>query len=155
MSKRGLSLTIRESIQKENLNILPESVSPVILCFIVSIVFRWELKILPFFENTLNIDNLITRIRGGQIDRIDGLIRANDTANRFVLNPSGIVFAENARLDIGGWFFGSTAQQRACTLECTLGDPLPCLSIAQSGCRTRTHSGQWMVQGEEIAECNG
>lgn len=62
--------------------------------------------------NTPSITTIFSRVTGGNVSDIQGLISTVNTqklVSLFLMNPAGIVFGENARLNIGGSFVGTTA----------------------------------------------
>lgn len=65
-----------------------------------------------FTNNDPTVRNVINRVTGTSASQIDGLIAARGASpdfNVFLLNPNGIIFGANARLDIRGSFVATTA----------------------------------------------
>ena len=61
-----------------------------------------------YFNNPQGIESILTRVTGNDASDIMGTLGVNGNADLFLLNPNGIVFGENARLDVGGSFFATT-----------------------------------------------
>ncbi|HUK82255.1 MAG TPA: filamentous hemagglutinin N-terminal domain-containing protein [Verrucomicrobiae bacterium] len=62
------------------------------------------------FSGPNTIQNILSRVTSGNPSSIDGLIRSTISgANFFFINPKGIIFGPNAKLDVSGSFAASTA----------------------------------------------
>jgi filamentous hemagglutinin family protein len=61
------------------------------------------------FQSPIGISNIISRVTGLSPSNIEGTLGVTGNANLFLLNPNGILFGANARLDVGGSFIATTA----------------------------------------------
>ncbi len=64
-----------------------------------------------YFSNPNNIDRIITRVTGNDASDILGTLGVDGAADLFLMNPNGIIFGPNARLDLNGAFLATTADQ--------------------------------------------
>ena len=64
------------------------------------------------FSGPGTIDNVISRVTGGDISSIDGRLASSiPGASLWLFNPAGVVFGPNASLDVSGSFHVSTADE--------------------------------------------
>lgn len=62
-----------------------------------------------YFTNPTGIENILSRVTGGNPSEILGKLGVLGNANLFLINPNGIIFGPSSSLDINGSFVGSTA----------------------------------------------
>lgn len=70
------------------------------------------------FANPEGITNIFSRVTGSNISEIFGTLMVDGAANLFLINSNGIVFGENAAIDVRGSFIATTAE----TIEFNSGD---------------------------------
>ncbi|MBF0412020.1 MAG: filamentous hemagglutinin N-terminal domain-containing protein, partial [Desulfamplus sp.] len=64
------------------------------------------------FTGSDSIKNVISRVTGGGKSEIDGTLRSNvGKADFYFVNPSGVVFGENAKIDVPAAFHASTGNE--------------------------------------------
>jgi filamentous hemagglutinin family protein len=62
------------------------------------------------FQGPSNVQNILARVTGGGASSIDGTLRSEISgANLYFINPAGVMFGANAKLEISGSFAVTTA----------------------------------------------
>lgn len=64
------------------------------------------------FTGPETIENVISRVTGGEVSNIDGVLRSTvGSADFYFINPSGVVFGPNADVDVPAAFHVTTADE--------------------------------------------
>ncbi|MGK7888683.1 MAG: filamentous hemagglutinin N-terminal domain-containing protein [Leptolyngbyaceae cyanobacterium] len=62
-----------------------------------------------YFANPSGIQSIFSRVTGNDVSDILGTLGVDGNADLFLMNPNGIIFGNNAQLDIRGSFLATTA----------------------------------------------
>ena len=123
-----------------------------------------EFNILPgraaYFTNPVGIENIFSRVTGTNPSTLLGRIGVLGNANLFLINPNGIIFGPNARLDVRGSFFASTASAfnfaNGALFSATNPSPPPLLTInVPIGLQYGGNAGSIQVQESRLQVPNG
>lgn len=64
------------------------------------------------FTGANTLQNVISRVTGGSVSNIDGMIKSEiGNADFYFLNPAGVIFGKNTQIDVPAAFHVSTAQE--------------------------------------------
>ncbi|ARV59878.1 hypothetical protein BZZ01_15680 [Nostocales cyanobacterium HT-58-2] len=113
-----------------------------------------------YFANPVGVQNILTRVTGGQVSNILGTLGVDGSANLFLLNPNGILFGPNARLDVGGSFVGTTANSfvfpNQVEFSATNPQAPPLLTInLPIGLQFGSQPGRMISQGSQLGVTSG
>jgi len=102
-----------------------------------------------YFANPNDIANIFSRVTGNNHSDIFGTLGVLGDANLYLLNPNGIIFGPNARLDVNGSFAASTSGgvvfDNGYTFSATNPDSPPLLTVT-----TPLGISQWLPPTGEI-----
>ncbi|WP_204153540.1 filamentous hemagglutinin N-terminal domain-containing protein [Leptolyngbya sp. CCY15150] len=62
-----------------------------------------------YFTSPAGVDTILTRVTGTSRSDLLGTLGVDGTADLFLMNPNGVFFGPNARLDVSGSFVATTA----------------------------------------------
>lgn len=113
-----------------------------------------------YFANPSGIENILSRVTGNNVSKILGTLGVLGNANLFLINPNGIVFGANARLDIAGSLVTSTADSlvfdNGFAFSATTAQIPPLLTInVPMGLQYAGNAGSIQVQGSILQVPNG
>jgi filamentous hemagglutinin family protein len=108
-----------------------------------------------YFVNSAGIENILTRVTGGNPSNIFGRLGVLGGANLLLLNPNGLIFGANSSLDIQGSFLASTANSftfpDGSEFSATNPQARPLLAISVPlGLQYGSNPGSVQVQGSSL-----
>jgi filamentous hemagglutinin family protein len=112
------------------------------------------------FTGSDNLKNVINRVTGGEVSKINGLLKSKvGQASFYFINPAGVTFGANSSVDVPAAFHVSTADKlkfaNGSEFSAANPNPVSTLMVAEPASfgfvRTATHTGTISINGSQIA----